>query len=193
MMNWVWGLMMVCPLAFGMISGNGAATVEALLAGGAEAVALVLRMAGGFALWCGLIEILHQGGGMETLGRWMGPLLRRLFPGVKSREALSAMTMNLAANMLGLGNAATPMGLKAMRLLARENKGRETASRAMCMFLVINSGCVQLLPSTVLTLRAAAGSQQPGAVLLPTLVSTLVSAMVGITLCRIMGRRQTDE
>ncbi|MBQ8536371.1 MAG: spore maturation protein [Clostridia bacterium] len=193
MMNWVWGIMMLMPLAYGACTGRTTEIIQTMLLGTTDAVELTLKMAGGFALWCGLMEILRQGGAMDWLGKQMEPVMRRLFPGVKNQAAFSAIAMNLAANMLGLGNAATPMGLKAMSLLAKENARRNKASRAMWMLLVLNSCCVQLVPSTVLTLRTAAGSQMPGAVMAPTLVSTLVSAAVGVALCLIWGRGQGDE
>ena len=187
-MNNIWAGMMLFSLLFGMFSGQARQIGDSLLAGGAQAVSLVIGMAGGLALWCGLMEILKQAGAMDALGRWMRPLLSKLFPEVKKEETLSAITLNLAANMLGLGNAATPMGLKAMDLMAREQPGREAASRAMCMFLVINSSSVQLFPSTVITLRAAAGSSAPAGMLLPTLISTLVSTATGVMLCLILNR-----
>lgn len=193
MLNRLWPLMMVYPLIYGIIMGKEGEMIKALLDGGNEALSAAMGMAGGFMLWCGLMEVIRQGGAMDTLGKRMRPILKRLFPHLKNGETLSAITMNLSANMLGLGNAATPMGLKAMELMARENDGKSRASHAMCMFLTLNSCCIQLLPTTVITLRTAAGSQNPGAVIIPTLISTIVSTTVGIGGCLLLGRRDTDE
>lgn len=101
--------------------------------------------------------------------------------------------MNLSANMLGLGNAATPMGVKAMGLLSLENGNLETASRAMCMFLVLNASSVQLFPGTVMTLRMVMGSSNPGAVILPTLIATAASAASGILCCLLLQGRGKDR
>ena len=98
--------------------------------------------------------------------------------------------MNLSANMLGLGNAATPMGIKAMELLSDENGKSETASRAICMFLVLNASSVQLFPSTVITLRMVMGSQNPGAVVIPTLIATAASAITGVAICLMLQKRE---
>ena len=193
MLNWVWSLMMLGAIAFGILRSKQADLVQALLSGGNEAVALAITMAGGFALWCGLMEILEASGAVKSLGKMIKPALKRLFPGILKEKALSAITMNLTANFLGLGNAATPMGLKAMALMAEENPCRQRASRAMCMFLTLNSCCVQLIPSTVLTLRVAAGSQMPGEILWPTFLSTLASTVMGIGLCLWWGRGKEDE
>lgn len=191
MMNHIWAGMMLLSLVYGIFSGQASKVSESLLAGGGQAVGLIIEMAGGLALWCGLIEILRQAGVMDALGRLMKPLLQKLFPSIRKEETLSAITLNLAANMLGLGNAATPMGLKAMELMADEQGRNETASYAMCMFLVINSSSVQLFPSNVVTLRAAAGSIVPAGMLVPTLISTFISTLVGIILCLLMQKRRS--
>ena len=193
MLDVLWGLLILCPILHGVIKGGASTMMQILLSSGSEAVKLIIEMTGGFMLWCGLIEILDRCKVTQWLGRMMRPLLLRLFPDIKENQTLAAITMNLTSNMLGAGNAATPLGLRAMELMAKENAGCERAGKGMCMFLVLNSCCVQLIPSTVLTLRAAAGSNVPGAVIVPTFISTLVSAVTGVLLCILMGRERRDE
>ncbi len=189
MMNAAWAAMCFVGLIWGLVAGRGALLTEAVLAAVMDAVQAAIRMAGGFALWSGMLAILEQSGAIRAATRAMSPLLSRLFPGVsKDSPAREYMAMNMAANMLGLGNAATPMGLAAMRSLSDDAGKSDTATDAMCMFLVINASSLQLFPSTVIAMRAAAGSVAPASVVLPTLISTAVSTLVGITVCALFAR-----
>ncbi len=193
LMNVIWGAMIVLALLFGLSTGMVEQLNDSMIQGAVEAVSLVIKMSGGFALWCGLMEVLKQMGAVEMLMKLLNPVLKRLFPDVKQKETIRSITMNLSANMLGLGNAATPMGIKAMEQLSQENYGLETASRAMCMFLVLNASSVQLFPSTVITMRMVMGSANPGAVILPTLVATAASAVTGILCCLMMQKWRKEK
>jgi len=185
-MNILWALMGLIGILWGLATGRGAALTEGSLSAAIGAVQLCVRLAGGFALWSGMMAILERSGAVKALTRLIRPLLARLFPGVGD-EARYAIAMNLTTNMLGLGNAATPMGLEAMRRMGETVQG-ETASDAMCMFLVINASSVQLFPTTVVALRAAAGSANPASVVLPTLVATILSTLTGICACLLFKR-----
>lgn len=193
MMNIIWAAMCFVGLVWGMLNGRSAALSEGALSAVVDAVQLSIRLAGGFALWSGMLNILERSGAIHALTRALSPVMNRLFPDVdKDDPARDAMAMNMAANMLGLGNAATPMGLRAMRLLGEGPNKSDIASNAMCMFLVINASSLQLFPSTVVTMRAAAGSMSPASIVLPTLLSTAISTIVGIAACRLferLGRR----
>ncbi len=190
MMNGLWAGFLLIAISFSLRMGTGTEPTATLLQAAMDAVSLCVRLAGGFAFWNGLMAILEDSGAVRGLTRVLGGGLARLFPGVRmAGEAGQAITMNLVANMLGLGNAATPMGVKAMRLLGQEAEGGD-ATDAMCMFLVINACSIQLIPSGVIALRAAAGSAAPSSILLPTLVSTAVSATVGILVCLLFSRRR---
>ena len=146
MMNVIWGGMIVVAMLFGASNGIVEQLNDSMIQGAVDAVLLMLKMAGGFAVWCGLMEIVKRMGAAEGLTRLLRPVLLLLFPDIKRQETIRSITMNLSANMLGLGNAATPMGIKAMELLSDENGKSETASRAICMFLVLNASSVQLFP-----------------------------------------------
>ena len=171
-------------LLYGLIVGRGEQVASAMLEGAEEAVQAAFAMAGAFAFFCGMTAILRRAGAIQALGKKLSPLLSRLLgPGLPP-DALEPVLLNLSANLLGLGNAATPMGVEAARRMA---KG-EAAGDALCLFLVINASSVQLLPATVIALRAAAGSAAPGTVVLPTLLATGVSTLTGILACRAAKR-----
>ena len=173
-------------LLYGLITGRGEAVAAAMLNGAEEAVQAAVAMAGGFAFFCGMTAILRMAGAVETLGKKLSPLLRRLLgPGLPP-DALEPVLLNLSANLLGLGNAATPMGVEAARRMGGDG---DRASDALCLFLVINSSSVQLLPATVIALRAAEGSADPGCVTLPTLAATAISTAVGVAACKIAETR----
>ena len=193
MMNVIWGGMIVLALLFGLFGGIVEQLNDSMIQGAVEAVSIILKMAGGFAVWCGLMEVLKRIGAVEGLTKLLRPVLNFLFPDIKRQDTLRSITMNLSANMLGLGNAATPMGVKAMGLLSQENGNMETSSRAMCMFLVLNASSVQLFPGTVMTLRMVMGSSNPGAVILPTLIATAASAASGILCCLLLAGRGKDS
>ena len=153
------------------------------------AVELSIGLIGIMALWLGLVRILEAGGLMHSLARLVKPVMKRLFPDVpEEHPAMGAMMLNISANMLGLGNAATPFGIKAMVELNKLNPFKGTATNAMCMFLAINTSSVALLPLGVIGVRAAAGSTQPANIFLPTLVATLASTIVGVTVALLIAK-----
>jgi len=189
MMNYAWAALALAGIAFAMASATGGEVPGTFLRAAMEAVSLAIRLAGGFAFWSGLVAIVEDSGLARSLARLLAKPLSRLFPGVAmDGEAGQAITMNLTANILGLGNAATPMGLKAMRLLGTEAR-EAVATDAMCLFLVLNASSVQLLPTSVIALRAAAGSATPASILLPTLLATTVSTVIGVAACLLLARR----
>lgn len=185
MLSGLLSAMMSGALLYGWAAGRISETVQAMLDGASEAVTAAIGMAGGFGLFCGLIGILRQAGAAEALSRYLAPVLRRLMGPSLPPDALESVAMNLTANMLGLGNAATPMGVEAARRMAADGG----VSNALCMFLVINASSVQLMPTSVIALRAAAGSADPGAVILPTLGATALSTLTGILACKAMEKR----
>ena len=158
-----------------------AALVKALFDSSKTAFEIALGLTGVMALWLGVMKVGERAGLVELLGRALAPLYRRLFPEVPDgHPALGAMTMNLGANMLGLDNAATPLGIKAMRELQTLNPTPDTASDAQVLFLVINTAAVTLLPVTIFTYRAQLGAADPTDVFVPLLIATYVGTLVGL-------------
>jgi spore maturation protein A len=153
------------------------------------AVELSIGLIGIMALWLGIMKIAEQSGLVAKLAGALKPITTRLFPDVPAdHPAMGAMIMNISANMLGLANAATPLGLKAMEELNKLNKKLGTATDAMCTFLVINTSNVQLIPATVIAIRAAAGSTNPTEILGPVIVATTMNTIVGVVTVKLLAR-----
>lgn len=188
-MDIIWVILLLGGIAVGVLSGKGTEMTQALMDGASRAVELCLRLAGVCSLWLGLMEIMRRAGWVDALARRLGGVLHRLFPDVPAgHPALGAISMNLAANMLGMGNAATPLGIKAMEHLQTLNRCPDTASAAMCMFMVINTSSVQLLPTGIINFRHAAGSAQAGVIVLPALIATACSTLVGVLVASLFRR-----
>ena len=189
-MNGVFCVMMLSGLAYAAATGRADAAQRALLAGGGEAVALLTNLAGAYALFGGLLGVLRAGGAADALARAMRRPLSHLFRfSAGEEEALGDISLNLSANMLGVGGAATPAGLAAMQKMARANPNGQ-ASDAMILFLVVNTSSVQLLPTTMIALRAQAGAANPADIVLPTLLATAVSTACGIAACRLFAGKR---
>lgn len=185
MLHILFGGLIGASLIYGLITGNGDKIIQSMLDAAGDGVSSVLSMAGGFAFFCGMIAILRKAGALERLSRLLSPLLRLLMGKDIPEKALEYVTMNLCANFLGMGNAATPMGIQAAKYLARG----EAAGNALCLFLVMNAASIEILPASVIALRSAAGSADPGAVTIPTLLATGISFVIGVISCKIMEKR----
>lgn len=182
MLNYIWLALILLAVVIGGVQGKmEAVTKEALDRASFAVVNLALPLAGIMTLWLGVMRLAERAGLVLALARGMRPVLRRLFPEVPAgHPAMGAMVMNLAANMLGLGNAATPLGLRAMKLLDSLNPRPGTATNAMCTFLAINTSSVQLIPITAIGVLAASGAQNPTAI-----VGTAMLASFAATVCAI--------
>lgn len=186
-METLWAGLMVTAAAAALIGGRTAQAGTALLESGQAALRLMLVLGGSMTLWGGLMEILHATGDLKRLSGWLRHLLRPLFPGVEAEDAWEAIGMNLAANMMGLGNAATPAGIRAAKLLTRPEQG-ESGVRALAMLLALNNSGLDWMPATVMTMRAASGAANPADVWLPTVIVSGVSTVVTIALMKLGGR-----
>lgn len=186
MMSFVFGLLLLASLVTCALTASPALVLESMLAGAADAVTLCLSLTGAYMLFLGLIRIAEEAGLMQALSRRMKRLVCWLIP--NAGDAAGPITLNLAANILGLGNAATPFGLAAMEAMQRDNKDKTRATHGMCMFLCLNAAGFQLIPSTVIALRAAAGSSDPARVIVPSLIACAVSTAVAILGCRLLRR-----
>jgi spore maturation protein A len=180
-MSVIWVLLLVASVAVAAATGRMAALPGAIAESAGRAVTLSLGLVGILALWMGLMRIAEEAGIVRALGRLARPVLRRLFPSVPPESpAMGAMTMNIAANMLGLGNAATPFGIKAMEELERVNPSPGTATDAQALFCALNTASIQLIPASVIALRAAAGARQPADILGATLVASTCATVAAI-------------
>lgn len=187
MVNIVWLLLIFVGFISAFIFGNLEFTTQSALEGAKYAVELCIGLSGIYALWLGIMKVAEKSGLVESLSEKMKGLMTILFPGVpKGDRAMGAMTMNMIANLLGLGNAATPLGIRAMHELQRLNKDKNVASYDMCMFLIINTSSIQLIPATVIALRSAAGSANPSEIVGTGLIATICSTLTGIIAAKIL-------
>lgn len=190
-MTAIWTGMVVLSLLCGLATGRGGAVAAAAMDGAAAGVELCLAMAGPLCLWMGVMEIMRRSGLSEKLSRLLHPLLRRLYPDFAGdRKVMDAISANVSANLLGLGNAATPLGLEAARRMSRCSPG--VASDALCMLVVCNTASIQLIPTTVATVRAGAGSAAPFDILPAVWLASGLSVGVGVLACKICARIWRD-
>jgi spore maturation protein A len=188
-MNVVFVLLLVAALVAGAVKGDVRTVGQGAFDGASQAVTLSLGLVGAMALWLGLLKIAERAGLVEKLARLARPVFRPLFRDVPDgHPAISAMLLNIAANALGLGNAATPLGLKAMEELEKLNPTPGTATNAQVLFLAINTASIQLVPTTVIALRVAAHSVNPFGIQLPTLASTACALTVAIVAAKLLER-----
>ena len=185
-MNLVFCAMLLIGVVTAAATGRIGAAQQALFSGSTQAIEFCLSMAGAYAFFGGLLGVLRESGVTDALARAMRKPVSRLFAFAPGEEAaLGDICVNLAADMLGMGGAATPAGLSAMRKMAQAGGHTGRLSGAMTLFLVLNMCSVQLLPATTIAIRAQAGSQNPADIVLPTLISTLAAGLTGIALCKI--------
>lgn len=181
MLNFIWVGMLVIGVVVGALTGNIEQVTEAAIGNAETAVELAIGLIGVMALWLGLMKIAEKSGLVDLIGKVLRPVIRLLFPDIpEDHPANGSIVMSMSANLLGLGNAATPLGIKAMQELQDLNDDKETASDSMCMFLAINTSSVTLISSSVIAYRAAAGSANPAEVIGPTLVATIASTAAAI-------------
>ncbi|MBU4176358.1 MAG: nucleoside recognition domain-containing protein [Desulfurivibrionaceae bacterium] len=187
--NIIWLSMVVLATVTAAYTNRMDALTSASFESAKDAVTLAIGLIGPMALWLGIMKVAEAGGLMRIVARRVRPLMVRLFPDVPhDHPAMSAMIMNMAANALGLGNAATPMGIKAMQELEKLAPEKGTATNAMCLFLAINTSSVTLLPLGVITIRAAAGAASPAAIFIPSLIATTCSTIAAIVAAKMLSR-----
>lgn len=188
MLNYIWLGLILCAVIFGGLTHHMDEVAQEGIKGAEKAVEIALKLIGVMALWLGVMRLADKAGLVRVLARGIRPLMRRLFPEVPpDHPAMGSMMMNMAANILGIGNAATPFGLRAMRDLQRLNPHPGTATNAMCTFLAINTSSIQLIPANQIAMLAAAGSVRPTAIIGTALLATTVSTMVGIASVKLLA------
>ena len=188
-MNQLWFIMIFFSMLLAMVTGRGEIINEVLFKDVQEAVSFAGSLTGIMCLWLGMMNIAKKSGLMDSIARRMSRVTRFLFPKLPPRHpASSAIMMNLVANMFGAGNAATALGLKAMEELQQLNPKKDTATNAMCMFLVINMSSIQLIPLTIIKLRADGGALQPTDIIMTSFLASVISTIVGVAACKIMER-----
>lgn len=190
MVSYIWLFLILIGIGFSTLTGNLDIINDSILTNGTKALDLMLSILPVIVLWTGIMKIAEVSGLLNKFAKLMEPILSRLFPSVpKENPALGFIASNIAANMMGLGSAATPFGLKAMSELQKINDKKDTASVAMITFLVLNTAGVTIVPTTVLALRIATGSENPSEIILPGVIATFCSSIGGLLLDYFIRRR----
>ena len=193
MINKIWGFFIIIGIIYCLLTNNLTFLNNEIMSSAKDSFNMVVDMFPVIALWLGIMNIASKSGLLDKMSKLFSPLLRILFPDIpKNHESLNYISSNIVANMLGLGNAATPFGLKAMKSLQTINNKKDTASRSMITFLVINTAGVTIIPTTVIALRMRYGSNNPMEILAPTLIVTFASLLFGILVDRLLWRIKND-
>lgn len=195
MLNYIWAAMIVLGIIFGAINGNMKEITEAALESAGDAVSLCITMAGTMALWVGLMEVAESSGLIRRLTQMLSPFVSFMFPGIpKGHKARDYISTNIIANILGLGWACTPAGLKAMEELANleaergNHENMQVASNEMCTFLIINISSLQLIPVNMIAYRQQYGSVNPAGIIAPAILATFISTLVAVIYCKMKDR-----
>lgn len=199
MLNYIWAAMILTGIVYGILTGNLSAVTDAVLDSAGEGISLCITMAGVVAFWMGLMEIAGEAGLIASLTKGLRPVLKFCFPNIpEGHPALEYIASNFIANILGLGWACTPAGLKAMEALAQlEEERKESAaiaSNEMCTFLILNISSLQLIPVNIIAYRSQYGSSHPAGIIGPGIAATFVSTLAAVIFCRVMDpKRQSGR
>lgn len=185
-MNAIWGYLMLISLVIGIFNGRTVELTSAILESAEATIETCLKIFGTIAIWSGIMKISEKSGLMDALQSMSYPLVKVLFPELKKEsKAVNDIALNMTANIIGLGNMATPVGIKAMQEMKKESKNKDRLSKSMVMFLVLNMASIQLIPTTVIGLRMSYGSNNAAEIVIPVLIASLVSAAFGIFVVKI--------
>lgn len=189
MLNYLWAIMMGAGIIIGAFTGNMEAVSSAIVSSAQEAVELCISMLGVMAMWSGILKIAEKAGLLELLSRKMQPMIRFLFPDIPGgHQVREYISTNFVANILGLGWAATPAGLKAMKELKTLNGGSRVASKEMVTFLIINISSLQLIPVNIIAYRSQYGSVNPAIIVGPAILATIISTAAGVVFIKLFVR-----
>lgn len=189
MLNILWPIFIIISIIYAIFSGNLDGLNKSIFESTESAVSLSLTLIGMTCLWSGIMEIASKTNIILFLNKMLKPIVKRLFPDISlESKSYDNIIMNIVANILGLGNAATPLGLKAMNELEKENYDRETLSDNMMMLIVLNTASLQIIPTTVISIRSSLGSNNPTQIIFPVWLSTICAAIVGIFVCKLVMR-----
>ena len=188
-MNYIWYFLIVISIVFGAINGTLAEVAKAIFTGTELAVKIVLTLLGIMTFWLGIMKIAEKSGIVEWLSKLLNPIAQKIFPEIpKDSPIIGDIAMNFSANALGLANAATPIGIKAIEGMQKLNKDKESASDPMCTLLAMNTAGFQLIPATVIAILAANGCENPTEIIAPTLIVTSTAFNFAILIAKLLKR-----
>jgi spore maturation protein A len=190
MLNKIWPFFIIISFIFAIFTGNISNLNNSIFESCSEAVELSIKLLGTMCLWNGLMKIVQETSLMHKLTKFIKPLMKILFPKLKEKDQeYSQITINIIANLLGLGNAATPLGLKAMKTMQEKNPNKEVITDNMAMFIVLNTASLQLIPTTVIAIRSSLGSIEPTKIILPVWIVTITADAAGIIATKILSKK----
>lgn len=190
MLNIIWPIFIIISFIYGIFSGNVEKINNAIFESTSEAVNLTITFFGTICLWNGIMQIATKTSLINRLSNLLSPLFKFLFPDIKKEDKVyKEISMNMIANFLGLGNASTPLGLKAMKSMQKNNTKKDTLTDSMAMFIIINTASIQLIPTTVIAIRSSLGSNSPTKIMIPVWVATICAAIAGIISAKILKKK----
>ncbi len=194
MLNYIWPLIILCSFIYAIISGNIENLNNSIFESLEEVITLSMTLVGTMCLWCGLMEIVKNTSIMDKMTRVLRPILVWLFPDAKNNEeAMENISMNTISNIFGLGNAATPAGIKAMESLDKSNMDKRKLSDSMMMLIVLNTTSIELIPTTVIAIRASLNALNPASIIIPIWISTIIGTLTGIISTKILIKRSKNR
>ena len=190
MLNILWPIFIILSFIYALVTGKVNEVNNGIFTSLTDAVELSITFLGTISLWNGIMEIAKRTSLIEKLTKFLRPLIRFLFPELKNNETVKQeISMNMIANILGLGNAATPLGLKAMKTMQKENKRKDTLSNSMMMLIVINTASIQLIPTNVIAIRTSLNSANPTSIIIPVWIATIIAGIVGVVGTKLLIKR----
>ena len=187
MVNYIWAFFIITGIVYAFFTGKTDVINSEIISSASTSINMILTILPIMCLWLGLMNIAKESGLLKIMSNNISPIVKKLFPEIpKDHEALGLISSNIIMNMLGLGNAATPFGLKAMKSMQELNKNKDVASRSMITFLVINTASVTIIPTTVISFRVINGAMNPTDILLSSIITTILSCLIGLILDRLL-------
>lgn len=194
MLNKIWPIFAISSIVFAICSGNITKLNDSIFSSIENAVALTLTLLGNICFWNGIMNIASNTSLINKIQKFLNPILRKIFPNVNKDEKVhKEISMNIIANILGLGNAATPVGLQAMQTLQKKNKNKERLSDEMMMFIVLNTASIQIIPTTVIAIRTSLNSKAPTQIIFPVWLVTIITATITIWVTKIFIKRSKND
>lgn len=190
MLNIIWPLFIIVSFIYAILNGRVSEVNNSVFESTKLAVELCISLLGTICLWNGIMQIASKTGIVKKLSKILDPIMKKLFPEIKKEDKVhEEITMNMIANIMGLGNAATPLGLKAMKSMQKKNSDKNRLSNSMAMFIVINTASIQLIPTTVIAIRSSLGSNNPTAMIIPIWIATICAAVGATISAKLLMRR----
>lgn len=193
-MNILWPILIIISFIISLFNGNIDNVNNSIFSSVSDVINLTLTLIGNMCLWCGLIKIIQETKLIKIINKMLRPILNWLYPEARNnKEAMENISINTVSNILGIGNAATPAGIKAMQELQKQNTNKEELSNSMLTLIVLNTTSIQLIPTTIIAIRSSLGSAQPTSIILPIWISTIVGTLVGVTCVKILCKRNNKK